>query len=485
MRVEAKVGLFVVMGLVMLFLLTTQINRFVGFGKEGYEVFAILEDASGLEANSKIKAKGVEIGYVKSIFLDKAEVKAELFIYERFRIPSDSAIELKQSSLLGSKYLAINIGNDTHYLENKDMLQKQITMVSFEETSDKIGKTADELKSFVHEFKEIVDDENKNSLKNIFQNLNSITAQIDTILQANRSNLEGTIVNFKDMGANLAQAGKDISTLSHKFENSADVINKDLPLIMERIAGLTKNLELISAELTKRVPQSMDKIDKVSSSVSDLISDNQKPLSDTIKSANDFFAKGSEGVDTLNEYLSNLDKSEIQVNFRSEYQASDAFFKSYASLAYVPNPTKYYMLDVVASDDYSRMDKEGVLIAPKKHEDSQTLVSAQYGRRYGDVLARVGIIENTGGVGMDYYMLDDKLKLSFEAYDFNAINDVRGDKAHLKAYARYRLLDHLDTYVGIDNFLNSQSSNIFFGLGIGFIDNDMKTLLGSAGSFAQ
>ena len=74
----------------------------------------------------------------------------------------------------------------------------------------------------------------------------------------------------------------------------------------------------------------------------------------------------------------------------------------------------------------------------------------------------------------------DKLKFSAEAFDWSAINDVRGSNVHLKAQARYQLLKHLEFSAGWDNFLNSQAQNVFFGLGVRFIDNDIKYLSGAA-----
>ncbi len=119
-------------------------------------------------------------------------------------------------------------------------------------------------------------------------------------------------------------------------------------------------------------------------------------------------------------------------------------------------------------------------LLPKKHDEGETYISAQYGKRFDNTLLRFGAIESTGGIGVDYFMNHDKLKFSAEAFDWNAVNDIRGDSPHLKAQARYQVLKHLELYGGWDNFLNSQAQNFFFGLGLRFIDNDLKYLSGTA-----
>ena len=60
------------------------------------------------------------------------------------------------------------------------------------------------------------------------------------------------------------------------------------------------------------------------------------------------------------------------------------------------------------------------------------------------------------------------------------MNDQRASRAHLKAQVRYQFLKHLEWYGGWDNFLNPNSQNVFMGLGLRFIDNDLKYTFGTA-----
>jgi phospholipid/cholesterol/gamma-HCH transport system substrate-binding protein len=92
------------------------------------------------------------------------------------------------------------------------------------------------------------------------------------------------------------------------------------------------------------------------------------------------------------------------------------------------------------------------------------------------------LIDSTGGLGVDYFMYNDKIRLRSEIYDFNAVNDIRGNNAHARIEARYKTLKHLNFYAGYDNFLNKDAANLYLGIGIGFKDDDLKQLLGSSGS---
>ena len=488
MRTEAKVGLFVALGLLLLFLLSTQVNRFSNFAKRGYEIYALLDDASGLEKNAKVRIKGVDVGYVKDLSLQGKSVKATLFIYEGIKIPKDSTILLQQQTLLGTKYLAIEPGNSLEYIAAGETLTKQIAYASFDQTSTTINQAAQEFRAFIKDLRRAIAGKSGHDLQTSIENLQQITHNLKLLIAQNQKNIAESIENIKLMGAELRKAGEKFGRMSDKFAYTADSINAKLPQILARIDELTLYLRNSSKDLNDKLPQLMDKFASIEDDLRSLIQENKKPLSDTIKSAGEFFKNGGASFKKLDSYLASIGRSQIDVNFRSLYMSDDAYSKNAFGIQYIPSPNKYYILEVVSTDDYSRTDNSGRFIPPSKHEESKYYVTAQYARRYGDARFRVGLIESTGGVGLDYYFLADRGKASLDLYDFNAVNDVRGDKPHLSLYYRHRFLKHLDAYVGVDNVLNSKARNYLFGVGLDFVDQDMKYLLGTvsgAGSFIK
>jgi len=480
MKTEAKVGIFVAIGLIFLFLLSTQVNKFAHFGKKGYVIYALLDDVDGLEKNVKVKINGVEIGYIEDIGLQGYKVKTKLFIYEGVKIPKNSTLQVNQESLLGTKYLSIIPGNSKNYLAEEEYLNRQKRVASFGDTASSIDEAAKEFKEFIKELRADLKGDNGDDLKKSIANLRAITESIKSIINENRENLRLSINNLKIMAKELASAGEKFRNMSSKFSYTADTINEKLPNIMEKVDKLSSDLSQTGQSLKEKLPDILDRFSSLEKDLQKMIKENKKPLNKAIKSADTFFSSGGNTFKKVDKYLNMVAQSQIEVAFRSEYMANDNFAKNYASIYYLPSPNKYYMMDIVSTDDYTRVDNNGNVIEPKNHEDAKLLFSAQYGRRYNDLLFRIGVIESTGGVGVDYFMFNDKAKISFEAYDFNAVNDVRGDKAHLKLMARYRFLKHLDTFVGVDNFLNSDATNLFFGLGFDFIDEDFKAILGTA-----
>ncbi len=480
MKTEAKVGIFVALGLLFMFLLSTQVNRFAHLGKEGYVVYALLDDVDGLERNVKVKIKGVEAGYVKDFALEGDKVKTELFIYKGIKIPKDSIVQVNQESMLGTRYLAVIPGKSKEYLSENGTLTKQRILPTFDETAQSIDEAAKEFKEFIKELRDDMKGEKGDDLKKSVANLRQITESIKRLIEDNRENISSSIANLNKMAIELAAAGRKFGAMSDKFGYTADTINEKLPDIMKKVDKLADDLANVGESAREKLPEILDRFSSLEEDLQEILKENKEPLNSAIKSADRFFSSGGDTFEKFDNYLEKIANSQIEIAFRSEYMFDDAYAKNYASLYYLPSPDKYYMLDVVSGDDYSRIGPDGNVMEPGDHEDSKLYVSAQYGKRYADFLFRIGIIESTGGVGVDYFMFNDRAKLSLEAFDFNAVNDLRGTNPHLKFLARYRFLKHLDTYFGIDNFLNDRATNLLFGVGFDFVDNDLKSILGAA-----
>ncbi|WP_456485562.1 MlaD family protein [Hydrogenimonas sp.] len=474
MKTEAKVGLFVAIGLVLLFLLSTQVNRFQGVGKKGYDVQAVVSDASGLERHAKVKMKGVEIGYVKDISLSGTKVVLTLFVYKNAKIPSDSQVVLTQESLLGGKYINIIPGKTDRYLGQNGKLTREKPTASLDEMGLKVTEAAEELKGFIHELRETLNPESRTHLQKTFSNLDTITSDLKEVVASNKEGIDRLVKNIND-------AAEKFGTMSAKFSSSADTINSDLPDIMAKLQKTLDSFHGVGDTLNGRLPKLVDKFESLEDNLDIVIKENRKPLKNALASVDGFFKKGTGTIDKLDDYLDSITQSRLDMGLYSYYQANDAKLKGGTHLDYRPYYTRHYMFDIVSAPDYSKKIN-GKYPADMDHESGKFYVSAQIGKRYDDFMVRGGLIESTAGAGIDYYAFYDKLKLTFDAYDFDATNDLRGTNPHLRAMARYRFLKHIDGYIGADNFLNSDAANMFMGLGISFEDDRIKYLLGAGAS---
>ncbi|MDD5716440.1 MAG: MlaD family protein [Sulfuricurvum sp.] len=466
MKLEAKIGLFVIMALGALLFLSTQVTSLGKWGKEGYPIHVYVDDASGVEKHTHVLMNGVTIGDVEEIMIDKKRVRLTLSIDVGVNIPEDSSVMVTQESLLGSKVLNIVVGDSERTLQSGQTLTQSKRYASFDQTSDSVNAAANELELLLHDFRGTLDEEHRKAIQEAIIAFRNVGVNLDGVIVQNRDDLHAAITNFRAMSAGFSQA--------------ADTINKDLPEMMARINSLTVRMDTMSGALEQKLPEAVDKFVKIEDNVSQIIDENRVPIKTTLESAGAFFKGGEEAFNKVDALLSAFTASELQVAMHADYMMRDQYGKIYLGVNYLPNPETYYMFDLISKDDYSASTA-----APAKHDKSDTLYSLQYGKRFDNTLLRFGAIESTGGVGVDYFMNHDRLKFTAEAFDFNAVNDIRATRAHLKAQARYKMLKHLELYGGWDDFLNPKSQNVYLGLGIRFIDNDLKYIIGGASSMKR
>src|SRR5262249_10516293 len=111
--------------------------------------------------------------------------------------------------------------------------------------------------------------------------------------------------------------------------------------------------------------------------------------------------------------------------------------------------------------------------------------SAEFAKRYYWATFRFGIIESSGGVGVDFHFWRDQLALKTDIFDF-ANQPLRWPPGRTSFQIPF--LQHLYLNAGIDDIFNrpvySQLDNrvlagrdFFLGAGIVFTDDDLKALI--------
>jgi phospholipid/cholesterol/gamma-HCH transport system substrate-binding protein len=529
MKTEAKVGLFITLSLVFLFGLLSQLSSFDNFFKKSYPIMAKIDDGLGLKNRAKVKFKGVNIGYVESVTLQGNDVVSNLLIDEGVQIPADSIISVSQDSLLGGKFLDIKPGVSSEILSPNMILSKETKQSSIADASTAADEAFQEIKFLVKEIRVMLSEGGKDDIQSSLANIREFTTLLSSISKEdNRTiheiitgfkttllNVDATVLKFGAMSDDITKTSQGFLTMSEDISKtakdysaiSADIsrttrdfsqtakdysllannFNKDLPAIMAEIKSITEYLNRIGATLDKKLPPAMDKFVELEDNLNNTIVQKDSSLNKALTSVDGFFTEGTETMEKIDKYLDSMVKSELHVEMRSdEVYDAGGYSKSKINVALKPDQTRYYMIGLTSGPDFSYDESyEKGYEGNKVHQSGQYLLSAQYGKRFDDMLFRVGLIEGQGGFGFDYYAKNDRLKFSSNLYDFNAINDVRGNNPNLTATVRYQFFKHINAYVSGNNILNKSANSISFGVGVSFVDNDLKSLLGSAASAAN
>jgi len=471
---EAKVGLFVLLGIALLVFMSLRLGEFRIFGPKGYKVYAIFDSAAGLKLNVPVEIAGVEVGRVAAVELEDGKARVTLRIKPEVRLSQDATATIRTKGILGDRYIELGPGSpDQPKLADGGKITKTVAPPELDKLFGTLGEISEDVRRVTGTFSDVLGSETaKASLREIIQNIRELSANLNRAVQQNMAYFDTTMRNFSQFSGDL----RDISGTNKESINAI-------------IASLRTSSENLQGAITA-VRQMADKINQGEGTLGRLVNDPQtvenlnatlaslKDISDRINRGEGSIGKlvnDDETVDNLNEALTGLNRAlstqerfKTILGYRGEFLTERADLKSYLSLQIQPRPDKYYLVEVVQGP--FRHDEKS------HHGNNQELTfSAEIAKRWGDLLLRGGMIQSSGGFGLDYYLFNDAVKVSFEAFDFNAEHN----NPYLRVAADYTFLERLYVTVGYDDFISKHGDASFFvGAGFRFLDEDLKALLG-------
>jgi phospholipid/cholesterol/gamma-HCH transport system substrate-binding protein len=227
--------------------------------------------------------------------------------------------------------------------------------------------------------------------------------------------------------------------------------------------------------ILKNVDEVAAKINKGEGTIGKLINDDTtvEELNHAIKGVNSFIDSGT--------------KMQLSLDYHSEVM-SGPLTKSYIGVNIQPGPDRYYSLALVddPKGSYERIDTSQAVnggsastTVTQNVYKNKFKFSAQFAKTFYDLTIRAGVIESSGGVGVDYTLLGKKLKLTSEVFGFG-----RQEGAYLRAFARYKFYSVFYAAAGGDDILNTKGNPLtgtgasgFIGAGLDFNNDDLKLLL--------
>ncbi|MBI4687733.1 MAG: MCE family protein [Nitrospirae bacterium] len=466
---ELKVGLFAILVLLILSYMTFKVGGLGVAWKKGYRLHVIFDNISGLEEKSKVKVAGVDSGIIEKIQLREGKARLTILMNPEVEIHRDAKASIRAAGLLGDKYLALWAGSTAEpLLRNGDIIEKTEPAADFDELANELSDTAANISDLTETLKGMLGSSEKESIKATIHNLESITKTVSAILEEDRRPLRNTLAQLDEFSKTLADRGPAVIDDTRAAAKNIKDVSKDLQEVVSENRTAFKdsmqNIRSFSASADKIA----QKIDKGKSTLGKLLKDDK--LYESIKKVADDAGKGMDVVDRLKTLM----------EFRSEYLSKESEWKGYFYLTLQPRKDKYYILGVVGdplgSSEITETTTGGVTTIEEKIE-KKIEFTAQFAKRFEDIALRIGLVENSFGVGADYFFKDDKAKISVDVWDMNA-DEARAKKAHAKVGIDYMLFKHIYVSGGVDNILNSSRRGVYVGGGIKFEDEDFKYIFG-------
>ena len=452
-----KVGLLTLAALASVVIMSLKITtNKSGFGN--YVTYkTVLKDASGIFEKSSIKVAGINAGRIKSIELNGADGALLTFeMLEGIKITNNSRMKIKSVGFLGDKYLDIILGDQSA----EKLPPESFVLVEggegFEELSKDAGEVLKEVKEIAKTIKESLrDEQGRNMLKDIIANIHDITGSLKRLSSGNEDKINQIVDEVKAISEQLAfetdryQKGSLMGDLSKigPILDKADASVSDLKTI---IADLKDGKGTIGKLL--RDDAVVDQVSQTLSSVNRLVNRINNIEADIGLSTG---ANTRSGTDT---------RFDLDI-----YPAPERFFR----LGIVTN--EFGPQTESETDTYTSTDGgPEVRKYSRKVDHSQFKFNFQIGRRIQRFGLRAGLIESTGGVGLDYFFPDWGVRTGVELFDYQ-----KDAGPNLRLMTEIKLWNVLFARIaGEDLVSKNKSQSATISLGLRFSDQDLAALIG-------
>ncbi len=498
------------------FLVAYTFFRKGGLGeRDSYLVHAYFDDITGLTWKSRVQIAGIQIGEVTEVSLAGDRARLDLRVKNEINLHADACLTKRYpSALLPDALLEATAGTPkAPSLRDMPVERREITCVreaaSVAKLMDSLSKVAADIQIVTSDIAKTVGGR-EGSVREIIENMSHVTRTIDRVVGENAGKLGAIVDNAKAFTGEIRgiaeQDRERYHAIARNVEEASDRLNKVLASVQEILGANEPQLK----ESVQGVRQALDKLnrslDKVEETVNRVAEG--KGVAGKLLADEQLGEKLGQALDQYTDYADRLYKLQIEVQIRSEWLLNQAGAKTYFGARLIPRPDKYYLLELVSdprgwntttNETATTLNKttgtQVTTVTTRTVNEQRLAISAEFAKRYGPVTFRVGIIESSGGVGSDLHLFDDHLQISMDFYQFlRPTLDVwpRG-----KLWANWSFLDHFYLTTGVDDFLNKWSSgsypggptfavgrDVFFGGGLFFTDQDLKTLIGGVGSGA-
>lgn len=515
---ELKVGIFALIAAAILLYITFSLGSLQFLKKKivGPSVIVYFSSVAGLDPRSPVKVAGVDVGSVEQITLEDSKARVVIRLKKGIKLRKNAQASLRSAGILGEKFIELSGGTpEQPFLGDGDVLERTKEVADVDEVMGKMSAIATDVKAMTESFREVFGTEQgKVDLKKAVTNIGSFSENLSSLIEENQERLDNIIINIESLSMTLKEAfqGSDnrLKQTLRNMEKLTAELNRKLPKMIDELEKLTEGVDRIVEENRDSIMESVEnlrqatrdlgpaikslaqvaqRIEEGKGTIGRLIS--QEEIYENVRSATE---KLDSAVGSIKNITGRLEKGEgtigkllvdekpyqdlrgslskvssaiskasafkLSAGFRGEHQVDEGEIKGYFTLKLQPRDDFFLLIEAVDDPRQRRFEEDAL---------DEVAFSLQLGKKVGDAAFRIGLTENTFGLGADYGLMKNKLTFSLDAYDFSGrhFRDA-DDDPRLKFSSRFGLYRGFFATAGIDDILDDNFRTIFVGAGYSF-----------------
>jgi phospholipid/cholesterol/gamma-HCH transport system substrate-binding protein len=472
-------------------------------GRDSYPVSAVFDDVTGLSWKSRVQVAGIAVGEVTAIELQGDRARVTLRIKNDIPLRQNACLTKRfPSALLPDALLEASLGSAPAPLL-RDVPEDRRAITCVREAAN-ISRLMESLSGIAADIQVVSADLAKTvggtqgSIREIIENLTHVTRSVDRLLDENSGKVAGILDNAEAFTADLrGVADRDAERYSSIARN-VDEASQKLNRILSSLESIVEPSEPDLKESVQGARSALAKLNKTLEDVQSVTSRVAagQGVAGKLLVDEQLGEKVGMAAESVSDYVNRISAWQLYVNVRSEYFVNYGGTKAYFGVTLMPKPDKYYILELVSdprgyntvvtetATTVNQATGQSVTTTTTRSVNEQRLaISAMFGKRWGDVVGRIGLIESSGGVGVDYFLLQDALKFSLNIYGWTRPTVDVYPRA--KLWVDWRVIPNVYLTGGVENLLNAYNygygRDFFIGAGLYFNDQDLRALLVGGG----
>jgi phospholipid/cholesterol/gamma-HCH transport system substrate-binding protein len=333
-------------------------------------------------------------------------------------------------------------------IKNKEQIVVVEDNASIDRLVTEVSKITQSLGDVVENIRGATEGDDSKPVGKIVKNIERLTGDLAGLVDSKKDEVSELIDHLNNVTATLDEMINDKSKegFQARFNGS-----------MARLESALGNIDEISG-----------KINRGEGTIGRLVNDEEtvEELNTAIAGINNFIDSGS--------------KIQTSFDYYSHVFTNGNGVRSYIGVRIQPGLDRFYEVAGITSPEgvITRQTQTAqvdgatpTVTVQETANDFQLRLTALFGKKFYNWTIKGGMMESRGGVGVEYNFYRDKMRLSFDAFDF--------DTPNVRTYLRYSFFKGMYV-VGGHQFIfanGNDNASSFIGAGLYLTNDDIKVLL--------